>query len=388
MQRTQRDLLLGLVFFAGLGLLLWATFNLGSISMRTATRLQARFPNAAGLRDGDQVQVLGCKSGQVISVRPDPNGGENRVLVELQLDAAVSLRSDATIAIRDSGLLGGKSVDIDPGRAAGEFDVKKPWVGVTSRAPFDSISETFAGDDNKANLAGALKGLRELLESANNPKGSVGALLKERDLYNSTLDAISGVARIVQALEQGQGALGALLRDEKIAADVRAMVAVVRETVDKVREGKSPLGRLLFDEALGKNLYDTVADATEIVRGIRNGQGAFGVLARDPDTANAVKDSLGEFREIVRKFNDPKAGMAGALLGSIDWRDMIQRTLENVSAMSTEMRSGHGLFARLINDRELGERFERIFIQVSRALEDAREAAPVGTIIQVLSGIF
>ena len=388
MQRTQRDLLLGLVFFLGLGLLLWATFNLGSISVRKAERLEARFPNASGLRDGDAVQVLGRKTGQVLSVRYDPEGGETRIVVTFQLDDLMSLRADAQIAIKDSGLLGGKSIDIEPGKAAKELDLTKPWLGTTSRAPFDSISETFAGDDNKANLAGALKSLRELLENLNNPKTSIGAMVRERDLYNNLLDASGSIARIFQAIDSGEGAFGALLRDKDLANDARNIVAGVKFMVQTINEGKSPLGRIVHDQDAGKALVDTVADAREIVRGVRAGEGALGAVLRDPEMASQLRAIVAGAESVMTKINDPGAGPVGALLGSLDWRDRVGKFLENIAAISEGLRSGNGLLARLINDRDLGERFDRIFIQVSRALEDAREAAPVGTIIQVLSGVF
>ncbi len=52
------------------------------------------------------------------------------------------------------------------------------------------------------------------------------------------------------------------------------------------------------------------------------------------------------------------------------------------------MRNGDGVLAKLINDKEMGERLDRVFGQVIRAIEDAREAAPVSTFFQVFSGAF
>jgi hypothetical protein len=46
------------------------------------------------------------------------------------------------------------------------------------------------------------------------------------------------------------------------------------------------------------------------------------------------------------------------------------------------------MLGMLINDKDIGTRFRRILTQVSRALEDAREAAPIGNFVQVLLGSF
>jgi hypothetical protein len=49
---------------------------------------------------------------------------------------------------------------------------------------------------------------------------------------------------------------------------------------------------------------------------------------------------------------------------------------------------GNGLLAKLLNDERMADQFGRILNQISRAIEDARESAPLGTFFQVLSGAF
>ena len=52
------------------------------------------------------------------------------------------------------------------------------------------------------------------------------------------------------------------------------------------------------------------------------------------------------------------------------------------------MIGSEGALGILINDKHVGTRLRRIFTQVSRALEDAREAAPISSFVQVLLGVF
>ncbi len=52
------------------------------------------------------------------------------------------------------------------------------------------------------------------------------------------------------------------------------------------------------------------------------------------------------------------------------------------------MRKGEGVLGKLIQDKEMGERLDRMLTQVIRAIEDAREAAPVSTFFQVFAGAF
>ena len=46
------------------------------------------------------------------------------------------------------------------------------------------------------------------------------------------------------------------------------------------------------------------------------------------------------------------------------------------------------MIGAMINDEDLAIRFRRILNQVSRAIEDAREAAPISNFVQVLLGVF
>ena len=74
----QRDTLLGLVFFGGLGLLGWATVSLTSLSFEPKPQVVAYFDNAQGLRVGDPVFVLGTRIGQVGEVALSQESGQRR----------------------------------------------------------------------------------------------------------------------------------------------------------------------------------------------------------------------------------------------------------------------------------------------------------------------
>ena len=57
MDKLKRDTALGVVFFAGLGLLLWATQELSGFQFEEKQVIRAEFANARGLRTGEQVIV-------------------------------------------------------------------------------------------------------------------------------------------------------------------------------------------------------------------------------------------------------------------------------------------------------------------------------------------
>lgn len=396
MERSRRDLLLGLVFFSGLALLLWATFTLSNISFERKGELTLRFPQASGLRDGDPVLVLGNRFGQVVEVAYDPvaprpnDGGvsDNPIRVRLRLDRPLGLRSNARIQIKDSSLLGGKMIEIDPGTSAEPFPGDRVFVGQVQVSAIDALGDMVGGQDNKDNFSGILRGLREFVDKINSEKGTIGALARERELHDEVVAAVRLIRSIAQKVDTGEGPIGRLVNDRGLADGLANAVEGIRSIVAKIDEGRGLAGRLVNDEAMAEDLASTLDNVQEVTRGVREGEGTLGVLARDADTAANTRTLVADLASVARKANDPGAGPLGALLGDGDLRRSVQRLLDNVAETTEEIRRGNGLLGRIIYDRDLGERFSRVINIVARAVEDAREAAPIGTFFTVFGGVF
>ena len=65
-----------------------------------------------------------------------------------------------------------------------------------------------------------------------------------------------------------------------------------------------------------------------------------------------------------------------------------QALIANLSEASRKINEGEGMLGRLISDEELGEKLDRLLSQVTGAIEDARESAPVSTFFQVIAATF
>ncbi|MFN6196742.1 MAG: MlaD family protein, partial [Planctomycetota bacterium] len=117
MDRIRRDTLLGFVFFGSLAFLLWATLNLTDQAYGNA-RLLVRFAQAGSCEVGTNVMVLGKKIGKVGTIDVDYGSADLPIAMTLLLREPIPLRQDYAISVKDAGVLGGKQVYIDPGRAA------------------------------------------------------------------------------------------------------------------------------------------------------------------------------------------------------------------------------------------------------------------------------
>jgi hypothetical protein len=125
-----------------------------------------------------------------------------------------------------------------------------------------------------------------------------------------------------------------------------------------------------------------------MVEDVRNGHGIVGTLLRNDALASRFTNIVGNLDVLLANLTNPDAGAFGALTSDPATARDIKTTLAQLRAVSDKLASKDGMLGMLINDPDLGARWRRIITQVSRALEDAREAAPIGNFIQVLLGAF
>ncbi len=388
MERIKRDTLLGLVFFGTLGFLLWATINLTDLSLGKAPPLTVYFPTAAGLRIGDPVLVLGKRVGKVDAVDYIGDRGSNQIRVLLRLDEEVALAQNCDIQIQDSSVLGGKWVHIDPGSGAPR-NPQQELIGTAAGNALQSVAQFFEGQGPSGQeLNRMLLEIRQFFQHMNDPDTTVGALVRRRDLYDEVLGSVQSLRRSLQAIEEGQGLLGRIVKDTTMREDGMRLLANLAAASDALRGTDGLAGRLLNDRQMAVQVQSIVADVQEIVADAKAGKGPLGRVLRDEAMAHELGEALANLNLLLQRANDPEAGPLGRIVADREMGEDLKVALGNLREITDKINSGEGLLATMLNDRELGVRLRRIFTQVSRALEDAREAAPIGNFVQVLTGAF
>lgn len=385
MRKPKRDTVLGLVFFCGLLLLLVATATLGNFSMGERQDEVVYFPNAAGLRTGDPVLVLGTRFGQVVAIGMDLRQPSHRVKVQVQLEDKVTFYRDARFRIADANMLGGKQVEIDPGQnAAAPWPTGEPKRGTTAANAFEAIGRQFDGDQLKE----AIDGVNTFFKTLNDDDGSIQKLLNEPDLYDRAIKFLDSLQKTADALATTEGVFGKLIHDTQMGDNVDRIIKNADEIAAKVNSGHGPLGAMVHNEEMEQKLKTIVDDVTKLAKDAREGRGALGMLLSDDEVRNKVKKVVDDLGAIATKANDPKSGLLGALLADPELLADGRKILDDLAFLTDEVRKGDSALGKLITDKDMGERLERVFNQVIRAIEDAREAAPVSTFFQVFSGAF
>lgn len=390
MERPRQDLMLGLVFFAGLALLLVTTLFLTGVTFEQTEYRTVWFDNAAGLRAGDNVFVLGVRTGQVESIAPDPTATDRqrKVVVRVRLDREVRITDAYEVRIEAGSLLGGQQIEIDPGDGPNEMAPAVTLQGTRRKDPFDAIGDLVSDPQIEADLKGILSNIRETFRRINEGEGTLARLLNDETLHRDAVELLESLRRNSEAIESGRGAVGRLIHDEAMGDDLAELVSGATSVVRKIDTGNGPLGRLINDEDLGDSLANTLANVEEFSATLNSGKGPLGLLFSDEQVAEDLRTIAGEFATFSMRLNDPMAGVIGALAADRSLRDRFVAIADDFGAVAAEIRDGRGLLGRLVFDDELGEQFSRMLNQVARAIEDAREAAPIGTFFQVATGAF
>lgn len=389
MDRIRRDTLLGFVFFGSLGFLLWATVNLTDIAVDNA-RFRVLFEQAGSCEVGTNVMVLGKKIGKVGAIDVDYERTERPVAMTLLLREQIPLRADYEISVRDAGVLGGKQVYIQPGRTGQVLPKDAPLLGRVEPNAFDSIGDIAKGRGELGTRAAtALENISTFFGNMNDPATSVGKLVTSSALHDSLLLATDRLGEILQEVKDGRGTLGDLVMNETTRNNVQGFLTNLRSITEKIdSKSEGILGVLLNDKATAMNLQGILRNLDEIVADARKGEGVVGRLLSNDELGRKFANIVGNLDTLLANLTNPQAGALGALTSDPQTANDIKVALANLRDVTDRLTRNEGLLGTLINDKDLGARFRRILTQVSRALEDAREAAPIGNFVQVLLGAF
>jgi phospholipid/cholesterol/gamma-HCH transport system substrate-binding protein len=175
--------------------------------------LRAQFASISGLESGHRVRLQGMDAGVVERVIPPRNPGQPVELV-LRLDERLRhlVRSDAVARILAEGMVGGRVVEITPGKP--EAPLVAEGGVIASEAPVelsDLMKKTSASlrqlDDLVQTARTGLEEINVIASSIREGKGSLGKLVRDEAAYQSLMSLTRRGERTVSAMEDNLEAL-------------------------------------------------------------------------------------------------------------------------------------------------------------------------------------
>jgi len=200
---------LGAFVLITLAILALFVFLVGSTESKFQAnyRLQAQFQNVSGLEEGADVRVGGLHKGTVRKiVLPSNPDGKITVIMDLSRQTEKIVKQDSLASIKSEGLVGNKYVEVSFGSAASA--AIRPGGTIGSEAPLD-ISDLLGKtnqilDTTKGaldNLQSATENVSAIAEKINNGRGTVGALINDKSVYQEASAGVSALRQDADALK-------------------------------------------------------------------------------------------------------------------------------------------------------------------------------------------
>ena len=292
------------------------------------------FANSAGLKEGAAVNLEGVTIGNVktVTVVTDPARKLTPVKVVMKLDEKFdsSLKTDSKAALTTVGVLGDTVVDINSQFAKGP-PLKDGGELQTLETP--SISDVVkASQGTIESLNGILAKVSVIADNIQTGKGSVGALINDRELYNKLNATVDELLKLEKNLNAGKGSAGKLLTDDTLYNKLESTADKLDDIVNTVQSGKGTAGMLFKDDALYKNLNSTVAHANSLLADADAGKGGLGLMLKDPKFRKDLGDTLSQVNTLVTGINKGQG-----TLGKFATDDAAYTNLNKLLVASTDL---------------------------------------------------
>jgi len=281
------NLKLGLLVLAGLFVLVATLYIIGKNENYFGSHfeLRARFVNADGLINGDNVRFSGLQAGTVRSIRViDDTTIETVLLIDNSMRPYIHKNAQASIGTE--GLIGNKVVNILPG--AGPASLATDGDLLPTRSKVNTYDMLRTLDRTNENLARITEGIKVTVQRINESAG-LWNLLSDRRMAANVSSSMEHVRRsseeaeatlrdlhaLVSAVKQGQGSAGALLTDTQFIHNLDEAVARIRVAGDRISAAGDQAGTLAA--SANKLITDTgfVRNLNRSLENIRAGTAAF-----------------------------------------------------------------------------------------------------------------
>jgi phospholipid/cholesterol/gamma-HCH transport system substrate-binding protein len=200
---------LGLFIVAALAVLVAGVFLIGSQEslFQSTYRVNAQFQNVAGLADGADVRVGGLHQGTVKHIQL-PNRPDGKVTVSMDVQKATRdvLKKDSIASIKSEGLIGDKYVEISFGTDSAA--ALKNGDTIASEPPLDMSNLVKKADQlldtaksGVKDLDGTASNLQAITAKINEGKGTVGALINDKTIYQKVNTGATALNEDMEALK-------------------------------------------------------------------------------------------------------------------------------------------------------------------------------------------
>lgn len=299
-------------------LLIYSVYRVGEVFDVFASRyeLTTLAPSALGLRPGAPVTLAGQRIGQVKSIDFIPVerkvGDDNlRIVVAVAEEVQDQIRADSRAFLRTQGLLGDKFVDIAPGSSGARILQPGDTLLTGESLDIDQFITLAAGALDQA--TGIVADLRDLTGGLSRGEGTMGALLRDDQLYGNLTAATGEMRNVLAQINRADGTFGRLIRDPALYEQIHGAIARVDSLGAMILYGDGSMARLLRSDSAYMSILGTlttadsaVTDMAGFIDRLTNGDGTVQRLMSDPALYDQLLRAIVDVQTLINDIrSDP-----------------------------------------------------------------------------------
>lgn len=282
-QQRKTEIKVGLTVLFGIMVFIWILGWAKNVSISsTDVELNVKFENASGLQVGNEVSVNGVKAGVVKDIYVE----SYYVVVEITVNSDVQLKRDAKFSLEVTDLMGGKKIDISPGKDSVPINPDELQVGIF-QADLASMMEVLSGIEIDLNT---------ILEDVKITLSEINSFLTDEQLKEDIRTSITGLSnlttRLNKTLTENQENIRSITQNTKeITEDTKELISSNKESInssianlnsilqssdslvtklnylaDETLSGDNNIGKLLYDDSLFISLTKTLEQTKELTK--------------------------------------------------------------------------------------------------------------------------
>lgn len=277
------EIKVGLTVLFGIIVFIWILSWAKNVSISSGdVELKVKFENASGLQVGNQVSVNGVKAGVVKDIYVE----NYYVVVEISVSSNVQLKRDAKFSLQVTDLMGGKKIDISPGKDSVPINPDELQVGIF-QADLASMMEVLSGIEIDLNT---------ILEDVKSTLSEINFFLTDEQIKKDIRTSITGLStlttRLNKMLTENQENIRSITKNTKeITEDTKELISANRESINssidhlnsilqssdslvtklnfltnETLSGDNNIGKLLYDDSLFISLTKTLEQTKELTK--------------------------------------------------------------------------------------------------------------------------
>jgi len=306
---------------------------------RRSTEVYTYLADSSAMTEGaTPVRLNGILIGKVKTVELSGSSDPARIVkltLSIYTEDLTLVPVDSQAKLAQQNLLGSRYVNIKKGKSQQTIQA---GAEIPS-ADTPEIEDIFAQSSSTlATLQKIMERVNGIIDDVQGGKGTIGALLVDRTLYNRAVEIVDDVKGLTEALNAPDSTMGRLIHEDTLYQDVRGTVAKIDTLIDGLNSGQGTAGKLLKDDALYNELHATLGDARKTIALINSGEGTVSKLLNSSQLHDQLVVSMGKLDTVLDKVNNGD-GTIGRLMNDPSLFEGLDGTTREVQGLLKDFRA-------------------------------------------------